>query len=251
MRPNLIILWLVLVAAALRITGIAAAYTPLLAIFLAFTVGLIPGASRLMHLNIEEPFRYVVTARVNVDGRIYEGQAVQEITALATVRTLPGSGGAGVGAIRGGRGQAVSLDIPGGPALFFLSRGPAGYWPETVIGSCGLNSSEVDPFARLWRVREFTGPCTIPVKRMPTVVRFRDEADPATLELVNFPEPSGPDGNLELVSITVTRSDQPVTYPILSRLLWLTQPVKARPKLMSPAMDELTYSRWYAWGYPQ
>jgi hypothetical protein len=202
-----------------------------------------------MHLSVEEPFRYVVTATVRAGGKIYEGQAVQEITALATVRTLPESGGIGVGAVGGGRGQAVIVDVPGHPALFFLGYGNRGYWPERVIEACGLSSSEIDPFARLWKVREFGGVCTIPTKHLPTVVRFRDEADPATLELVTLPEPSGPDGSLELVSVTVARSDQPVSYPILSRLLWLTQPVKARPKLMSPAMDALTYSRSYAWGY--
>ena len=117
-----------------------------------------------------------------------------------------------------------------------------------MIG-CKINSDDFNPIRRLDGVRNFRGPCVIPRPYQPTVVRFANEADPMTVEWVKPPERGGVDGDLEIVGVTVERTDRPVEYPILSRLPWLIHYRQPDLRVTPMGIVMLTRPNAYAYGY--
>jgi hypothetical protein len=188
-----------------------------------------PGFSllSLLHLGDEATMRYRVEVTLRVDGQLVRGSAVQEMTATSEIRTIPGTGG---GLSARARGEAVVVNLPGRPSLFFLMAGPeGGGWPEGILASCNLNAPDPDPVARLDRFRGFTGPCLLDRYHQPRIVRFDDERNIEPVYEVHLPESAGPDGDVDLVSVTIERTDQPLTEVLIDRLPWLAGAAKRNP----------------------
>lgn len=136
------------------------------------------------------------------------------------------------------RGQAVTVDLPGEQTLFVLLRSenmsdwaskamvPA--WPDSDdLGDEGKNIAELlrvtkakgrIPLPRRWQL---TGPDNT-MDHTPYFVRFRNIADPASVEQVdpdNLAKSFGP--GIKLKGIFVEITDDPVTTGIERRLAWL------------------------------
>jgi hypothetical protein len=175
----------------------------------------------LLHLADAEQMNVRFTVVLNVDGQIITASSVHEVSATTEMRTLPGTGG---GLFVRGRGEALRVELPGKPSFYFLiaDRGGNEGWYGAVIEDCGLNDDALDPVARLDKFRAFAGPCELSRRSIPLVVRFaRGEDDPSLVQEVRFPERSGPDGTVNLVSVTVERTDDEVSDNIPKELPWL------------------------------
>lgn len=181
-----------------------------------------------------EPFRYRLTVEVDTPQGLRTGSSVIEVTAGEVGTTL---GGANSEA----RGEAVAVDLPGGQTLFALLKGdaetynfpaqvmylvtpfergdkPEGFGPllEAVRANRKVN---VVP-----RMRPAFFPQTDPpISAYPMMVRFRDIADPTTVERVDPDDLAASFGDgVKLRRITVQLAEEPVTRSLSRRLPWLS-----------------------------
>lgn len=166
--------------------------------------------------------RYEITVTLDVDGRQVSGAGVQEISASART-PVDGIFAAGL-RVKQVQGQAIAVEVPGKPALFFLmSRSGGGEgWPLALAKACKWNaSSDADPDIRISAFRDFVGPCELDGQSLPLIVRMGDEKDVTTLHKVTLPETGGVDGDVKLVSIALNKTDKPITFDLQRRLPWL------------------------------
>ena len=132
------------------------------------------------------------------------------------------------------RGEAVMLDLPDGQTVFaLLSRPDNADYSIGIAGAALLPERKDDELSyepylqRMLQVegpRELprTGPAVPPAKGVkplwPFFVRFRDTADPKTVEEVN---PDALGGGAYVKRITIAITDDDVTEGIEKRLQWL------------------------------
>ena len=185
----------------------------------------------LLHLADDTSIHYRLTITLLVDGRTVSGVAVHELRAHAEARTIPGTGGISVS----GAGDALTIDIPGKPTFYFpLEVARGGALSDPIAIDCGLNSTISDPVQRLDIVLNFKGPCNLKPRAWPLAVRFADDSDPSTARAVDLPETDGPDGSISIKSVTVERTEEPLTGDIQARLPWADQNKVIRVAIAGP-----------------
>lgn len=174
------------------------------------------------------PIRYRLTATVETPQgersgySIIESQTNRRITRVRT------------------RGEAVAVDLPDGQVLYVLLRSPTMVdWAATLPGipviedgvvARGLSERQaqlerqLDAIAEDRRIHHLWGG-DVPTERaqyLPYMVRFRNPADPKTVEQVDptdLAKSFGP--GYRLKSLTTQVTDEPVTDGIEQRLVWL------------------------------
>lgn len=152
-------------------------------------------------------YRYRLTAQVEKAGQTYEGSSVIEI-----VRTK-----APDGSINGKtRGEAVAVDVPGSGALFLLLSGSDGGadWAFTMphhAFAARLGSRDMVNDALLTKLTQMKGEtATLTPDLFPTLVRFRDIADPKSVEVVdpaNLAASFGPGVSLQRITVAITENE--------------------------------------------
>ena len=157
-----------------------------------------------------------MTVDVQTPDGLKSGSSVYEVTSYKAVRLTseekPGGGGL--------RGEAVVVDLPGGPLFVLLKADKAG-------NSLGANATlALLPQTRRGDIDGYVGAvkklgawfadyrAELPRDTWPTMVRFRDIGDPVSVEKVD-PEAIG------IERIIVETTDDPVTIGIENRLRWL------------------------------
>ena len=188
-----------------------------------------------------EPVRYRLTAVVETPEGLRSGSSVIEV-AWAMSRTSPPLGGSGYTV----KGEAAAVDLPGGQTLFVLLRSAEevdwAAWVIKRIPSAGMieqakptqsnRAAQIASEKRyldlvradrgvhaVWRAQP---PHNLPGLSIPYFVRFRDEADPKSVEQIdpaNLAKSLGP--GVRLKSLTVQVTEDPVTTGIAKRLGWL------------------------------
>lgn len=166
-------------------------------------------------------YRYRMTVEVETPSGTRTGSAVRELTWRPTAQSFTGNR-----FTTRQRGEAVAVDLPDGRTLFALldvdghSTVAAGFGPVSTLELEELLdrvvvTREVHTYPARERLRA-SG------LDYPPLVRFRDEDDPLTVEIVD-PEDLetsfGPGVRLGQVSLQMT--DDPVTEAIVNRLEWL------------------------------
>lgn len=162
--------------------------------------------------------RYRMTVEVDTPQGLRTGSAVREIT-HSVPPPYPS-----VGESRPQwrvRGEAVAIDLPGNQTLFALLRseedGDFGGWGVWWL----FRQQQPARSIELWPKVPVTGK-PIVADPVPMLVRFRDIADPKTVEQVDpddLAKSFGP--GVRLRRITVQLTDEPVTKGIEKRLGWL------------------------------
>jgi hypothetical protein len=168
------------------------------------------------------PFRYRLTIEVDTPQGLRTGSSVIEVSAGEVGTTL---GGAGVEV----RGEAAAVDLPGGQTLFALLRSDAGFdWAGGVmffVTPVPANVSADEEIGRhveavhnnrklnvLPRMKPGAYNVDPPVSAYPMMVRFRDSADPVSVEKVNPDNLASSFGaGVKLRRITVQVTDDAVT----------------------------------------
>lgn len=182
-------------------------------VFLA-SVPLVPLALALGGCGSTEKFRYKMTVEVETPHGIRRGYAVREIL-LRRPPNIPM-----LGEDRGSasvRGEAVAVEIAPGKTLFALMRGQhgdadyAGTGVMTIFRVMDRSSGRKGGPHELWpNIPTIREPITDP---LPTLVTFRDQSDPATVEAVD-PHTIG------VKRILIETTSEPITTGIEKRLPW-------------------------------
>ena len=125
--------------------------------------------------------------------------------------------GSQAGASMDYRGEAVAVDLPGNQTLFVLLRSKTSVdWAMWMHNDVGTGELRAVP-----RMKKIPGD---EVENYPYFVRFRDIADPRTVEQVDpddLAKSFGP--GVELKSLTVQMTDEPVTTGISKRFSWWSE----------------------------
>ena len=199
-----------------------------------------------------EPIRYRLTAVVETPEGVRSGSSVIAVT-WAMSRTSPPLGGSGYTV----KGEAAAVDLPGGQTLFVLLRSAEevdwAAWVIKRIPTAGMveqamptPSERAEQIASekryldlvradrgvhaVWRPQP---PHNLPGLSIPYFVRFRDIADPKTVEQVDpadLAKSFGP--GVRLKSLTVQVTDAPVTTGIEKRMGWLETVGRQRATLI-------------------
>lgn len=155
---------------------------------------------------------YDIAVTALIDGQEVTGHATYQTTVLDPVPGVPIQSRT--------RGEAVRLSFSDGRTYYALKRGQGetgsisfGFYAASCL-SRGMTTGE----DLLSRMREFAGPCD--GTPLPEVVRFADEHNPASIQIVRF-RPYGPECVNYCLRVTVLRSQQPVTTGIVTHLPWL------------------------------
>ena len=198
-------------------------------------------------------YRYRLTVEVDKPEGLRTGSSVIEVhTGRAWQYSIPNPGMLWISI----RGEAVSVDLGRRGVLFALLRSEQLIdWASTVLflaapqvplaTTRGLpNSSHLDFDLRFKAALALVGAQVIPrdypdsigsrhqpgdpPSAWPMMVRFRNLADPKSVEKINPDDLSASFGaGVKLRRITVERTDDPVTFWITTRLPWLdTDPEK-------------------------
>ena len=180
-----------------------------------------------------KPFRYRLTVEVDTPQGLRTGSSVIEVERGEVGTTL---GGANTEA----RGEAVAVDLPGGQTLFALMKGDAETYnfPAEVMflvtpykrddGGDGMAPVEVVRANTKLNVVPRTRPAFFnpgkepPISAYPMMVRFRNIADPKTVERVDPDNLAASFGDgVKLRRITAQLTEDDVTTGIEKRLVWL------------------------------
>lgn len=161
--------------------------------------------------------RYEVTATLRVGEEVASGSAVWE----AIIADGPDIFFQ-YGPVNDVEGEAIQVEVASGQSIFLLRR-PANP-PKDFLGVASLpygafvrscvRLDTADP-QFMTALAEFGGTCE--TSATPAMVRFGDQLDPTTLEVVEY----GPGQPVELVGIRVTTTSSPVTSEIVQSLPWL------------------------------
>lgn len=164
--------------------------------------------------------RYKMVVEVETPEGVKVGSAAREM-GLGKKRNFVGPPSSGI------RGEAVVIDLPGGQTLFALLTGGDGDvdYAKQIGGRAevwGKSPSEPrDGPVELYP----EAPDTIGLKRtnpLPMLVRFRDIADPTSVERVDPNDLAASFGaGVRLKRIAIESSDEDVTTGIEKRLVWL------------------------------
>ena len=182
-----------------------------------------------------EPIRYRLEAQVETPVGVKTGSSVIEVTTDKSLRSFQV------------RGEAVAVDIAPGQTLFVLLRSPqtvdwAGQALNFFPAGKRTGSQPSDPAARVAQAKsefdairadhaaypvwdEKAGASADPEVSWPGtpyLVRFRDLADPKSVEQVDPDDLAKSFGSgVRLKSLTVQVTDAPVTTGVEKRLGWL------------------------------
>lgn len=196
-----------------------------------------------------ETLRYRLTVTVDTPQGPRSGSSVIEVVGVRNPGWLTPEGR---GTRSSFRGEAVAVDLPGGKVLFALLKTSGGAsdaadYPWLAFRERLKGSQDwLDSIRRMraWRGQVAVMPATETtlvadnVPALPRLVRFRDVADPASVEKVdpaNLAASFGPGFALKAVRVEVT--DDPVTTGIGKRLGWLTNPAV----MQNPGWSKLPY----------
>ena len=189
-----------------------------------------------------EPIRYRLTATVETPEGVRTGSSVIEVN-WAMSRTSPPLGGSGYTV----RGEAAAVDLPNGQTLVVLLRSAEDVdwaaWVIKRIPTAGMaeqakptpseRSEQIVSEKRYFDlVRADRGvhavwkpeppPHNLPSLSIPYFVRFRDLADPKSVEQIDPADLAKSFGSgVRLKSLIVQVTDAPVTKGIEKRLGWL------------------------------
>ncbi|WP_400771511.1 hypothetical protein [Methylosinus sporium] len=174
--------------------------------------------------------RYRLTLLAEVEGRLMSGASVVEVDyydgSLNPDRPpdLPP-----VGAYASG--EAVVVDM-GARGVLFATLTDAEGRPRIQRGANDASADHIVTYAfaqppirqkeDLGRLRAITGRIALPLTKLPLLVRFRDLADPRTVERVdpeNLAASFGP--GVRLVGATIEITNDPLTNKIEATLPWL------------------------------
>ncbi len=165
-------------------------------------------------------YRYRLTGWVDCDGTAAHGSSVIEVTRTRGYNEIGGTV----------RGEAVAIDLPGGKTLFLLlSSGDLGIdwgmWMPHHAFAATLDSAATVDGKVLDRLAHSQGAsATLAATDYPTMVRFRDTADPASIERVDPANLAASFGEgARFKGITIQLTDDRVTTGITGRLPWLTR----------------------------
>lgn len=165
-------------------------------------------------------YRYEMTVEVDTPAGPRTGSAVRELKYVPTIPLLA----AGKFSTQQ-RGEAAAVDLPGGQTLFVILeidahqtiRAGFGEGLETDVKKL-LDHAKADrkvyvyPSAETLRAHNLT---------FPPMVRFRDIADPATVERVDPADLAASFGaGVSLKRLTLQATDKAVTSGITARLPW-------------------------------
>lgn len=209
--------------------------------------------------NPNDTLRYKLTVEVETPQGTSTGHSVIEIKGNRIPGWLPGGGG---GTRATYRGEAVAVELPGGPIVFALLRSKGGsadaadfpgmaFEPQlqdfyNARQARGEDTDFLDAIAEMRRMRGQSA--ALPridrvlanggrdVPAWPLMVAFRDIADPTTVYEVT---PDVLPGGGRVTAITVEVTDEAVTTGIDERLAWLDQLAKYRAKRDNPFTSTL------------
>lgn len=165
-------------------------------------------------------YRYKMTVEVDTPAGSRTGFAVREVTYVPSLPLLAASGFS-----LKQRGEAVAVDLQGGQALFVPLQTDG---HETIRAGFG-QGRETDVKALLDRAKGdrkvYVYPSLPALKAhnssYPPMVRFRDAADPATVERVDPADLAASFGaGVLLKRLTLQATDEPITSGITTRLPW-------------------------------
>lgn len=187
-----------------------------------------------------DTLRYKLTVEVETPQGTRTGHSVIEIKGNRVSGWLPGGGGTRASY----RGEAVAVELPGGPIVFALLRSKGGSanaadFPGMAFGpqlqefydarkARGKETDFLDAIAEMGRMRGKSAPLprtdTVlanggrDVPAWPLMVAFRDIANPKTVYEVT---PDALPGGGRVSAITVEITDEAVTTGIEKPLPWL------------------------------
>jgi hypothetical protein len=181
--------------------------------------------------NKSATIRYRVTARVVVDGKVYEGSTVRKTSFTETPHSLTG-----FAVSVSDKGEAVAIDVGNQRSTIYLLRnGSSGSaeFPYIVLNCFGVMQGAADSD---WikaladvpiRQKCILTPGTLEKKKiMPLVVAFRDETVPKSIfELTqqNFQEAFGVKAWFAELQLERVDDRTPLDRNIDKRLPWLNQ----------------------------
>lgn len=163
------------------------------------------------------------------------------------------------------KGEAVVIDLPGGHVLFALLTGASGdveyamQLPGRTLGS-RLRSEPASDAQYQWRDSAELWPShpdTVGLANtnpLPLLVRFRDPADPKSVEEV---KPDALDKafgkGFKLKRITIAETDEPLTISIEKRLGWLSEYPEPRldpgfKPTITPTLAQEIWHGAFRWG---
>lgn len=194
-----------------------------------------PGWGDCGLLGGSRSYRFRMTVEVETPQGLKTGSSVMEITSYKTMK-LTSEEHAGGGDFRG---EAVVVDLPGGP-LFALLKNDGTGQPLDVNVTPALaphaTFRTVDDYvATVGELGGMFGSATaeLPRANWPLLVRFRDINDPKSVEKVS-PEAAG------VKRIVVETTSDAVTTGIEKRLGWLAEYLDRHLDGTSASIEDLT-----------
>ena len=176
-------------------------------------------------------YRYRMTVEVDTPDGPRTGSVVREVEYVPSLPLLAASQ-----FTLKQRGEAVAVDLPGGQTLFVLLHVDG---HETIRAGFG-QGRETDVKTLLDRAKADGETYTYPPSAVlgrhklsyPPFVRFRDPAVPASVEKVDPEHLADSFGSgIALRRITMSMTDDPVTYQLDNRFSWLDHYKKSRLRL--------------------
>ena len=172
-----------------------------------------------------EDFRYRMTVEVETPQGLRSGSSVIEVKLSNPGRgpyVLPQAG-----TTAKVRGEAVTVDLPGGKVLFALLSKPGFHDGAVQFPFDGLKPKpyhgEYAPIRQAEELKGIRGIGELPKEAFPMLVTFDDLSDPATAREVDPDDLAASFGEgVKLRRITVEMTSESVTTGIEKRLRWLT-----------------------------
>ena len=164
-----------------------------------------------------QPFRYKMTIEVKTSEGV---KAFSSVRAISYSKRFP-DGGYNTHV----RGEAVIMDLPGGPVFALLyGAGGSGEYAEEIAEAALVSELKPGGANRDYRHGQFaevypTKPNIVnymPKDPLPMFVRFRDINDPTSIERVD-------PANIGVTRVTVEKTSEDVTMGIKKWLGWLAE----------------------------
>ena len=167
-------------------------------------------------------YRFRLTVEVETPQGLRSGSSVYQVWANDTTAVLPEEAKRDWGV----KGEAVAVDLPGGRTLFALLKTVNPMREDLARMSMAaldpaFNNDIVESARRISRGSGVRANADVMPNNYPLLVRFRDVADPKSVERVaaaNSAAAFGPRVRLRRITVEVT--DDPVTTGIEKRFSW-------------------------------
>lgn len=172
--------------------------------------------------------RFVLDIQLLVDGRPYSGSGVWEMTTQQVLNPL----GNAPPLVTRTKGEAIAIPIVGDRVAFVLRRQRHHVTTEEYGGllwDCGVRD--------LAELRTVQGPCE--VRRVPEVVVTSPAEAGQIPKLAPLYETAAGDVVIEIVSLTVTGTDAPVTTGLSANFPWVSELPDAEPPGRTPSESSI------------